>query len=154
MTCAQMVALAGILTFSSMALGQETNDKDGTTAEELKRLDHAVLDAEKSLNVSLLEDMFAPNYVLVMPNGVVYTKEKWLGILKSPDHPVIEVVDPEDIHVHIFEDLAILTDTTTLRSRDSKGQESAGVFRVFRVVLKQKGRWRIAAVELTPLKVN
>ena len=154
MTCAQMFALAGILTFSSMVLGQEINNKDGTTAEELKRLDHAVLDAEKSLNVSLLEEMFAPNYVLVMPNGVVYTKEKWLGILKSPDHPVIEVVDPEDIHVHIFEDLAILTDTTTLRSRDSKGQESAGVFRVFRVVLKQKGRWRIAAVELTPLKVN
>jgi hypothetical protein len=154
MTCAQMFALAGILTFWSTALGQEINDKGGAAQAELIRLDHAVLNAEKTLNVSLLEDMFAPSYVLVMPNGLVYTKEKWLGILKSPDHPVIEVVEPKDIHVHIFDDLAILTDTTTLRSRDSKGQESAGVFRVFRVALKQKGSWRIAAVELTPVKAN
>jgi ketosteroid isomerase-like protein len=154
MTSAQMFALAGILTLWSTALGQEINNKGGTTQEELIRLDHAVLDAEKSLNVSFLEDIFAPNYVLVMPNGLVYTKEKWLGILKSPDHPVIEVVEPKDVRVHIFGDLAILTDTTTLRSRDSKGQESAGVFRVFRVAFKQKGKWRIAAVELTPMKVN
>jgi ketosteroid isomerase-like protein len=149
-----MLVVVGILAVSSMALRQEINKKGADTAEELRRLDHKALEAEKSLDVASLDRIFAPSYVLVMPNGVVYTKEKWLGILKSPEHPVIKAVDPEDIHVHLFGDLAILTDTTTLRSLDGKGQESVGAYRVFRVMLKQEGAWRVAAVELTQIKSN
>jgi ketosteroid isomerase-like protein len=149
-----MLVVVGILAVSSMALRQEINKKGADTAEELRRLDHKALEAEKSLDVASLDRIFAPSYVLVLPNGVVYTKEKWLGILKSPEHPVIKAVDPEDIHVHLFGDLAILTDTTTLRSLDGKGQESVGAYRVFRVMLKQEGAWRVAAVELTQIKSN
>jgi ketosteroid isomerase-like protein len=151
---ALMLVLSAVLAVSSIVLSQETVKKGADTAEELMQLDHQVLDAEKSLNVALLDQLFAPSYVLVLPDGVAYTKEQWLGILKGPDHPIIEVVVPEDIHVHLFGDVAILTDTTTLRSRDRKGQRSGGTFRVFRVMLKQQGKWRVAAVELTPVKSN
>ena len=147
-----MFGLVTALAVSSMALGQEAGKKDGNVEEELKTLDHNVLDAEKKFDIAALEQLFAPSYFLVLPNGEIYSRGKWIGILKGPDHPTIEVLDSKDIHVHVFGNMAILTDTTTLKSHDNKGVEFSGTFRVFRVCLKQQGKWRLAGVEMTPLK--
>jgi ketosteroid isomerase-like protein len=148
----RIFALLSVFAVSAMALGKEINNKNRGAAEELRKLDNIVLNAEKGRDVRLLEDFFAPSYLLILPSGEVYTKEKWLGLLKSPDHPVIEAINVANIQVHVFGDVAVVTDTTTVRSHDSKGQVSGGTFSVLRVMLKRRGKWQVAGVELSALE--
>ena len=141
----QLTALAALMMFAPHAFAQT---KAGASAEEetLKKLDHSWLDAEKRLDVAYCEKFFADSYVLVFPNGQFYTKKQWLDILRGPDHPVIEFLDPEDIHVHLHGNVAILTDHTTLKGHDSKGNSMDGEFNVFRVVIRKNGNWQAAGV--------
>jgi ketosteroid isomerase-like protein len=156
-TYIRIMLLAGLISASSVAPGQETGSgsvkrNQAALDKQFAAIDQKWMDAEKNLDIPFIEEFFAPSYLLVLPNGEVYTRAKWVGILKSPDHPVFEVLEPRDVHAHVFGDVAILTDTTTVKSHDSQGKESGGTFRVFRVLVKQQGKWRAAGVEMTPLE--
>lgn len=146
----QLMALAAVLMFAPHAFAQA---KPTASAEEesLKKFDHDWLDAEKRLDVAYCEKFFADSYVLVFPNGQTYTKKQWLDILRGPDHPVITFLDPEDIKVHLHGNVAILTDHTTLKGHDSKGNSMDGEFNVFRVVIKNNGNWQAAGVVMNAI---
>jgi len=152
MRCAQVLILIAMMAGSQAAFGQAAGKKDGDVVEQLKQFDHDWLDAEKRDDVAYCEKRFAESYVLVVTGGKMYTKSEWLGVLKSPDHPVIELIDPEDIQVHLHGNMAILIDRTTLKGHDSKGQEFGGQYRVFRVVIKQNGEWRATGVVMNPIQ--
>jgi ketosteroid isomerase-like protein len=139
-------AMIVILAYAPQVFSQAKPNTGAGAVEELKKLDHKWLDSEKNLDVDYCEKFFADSYILVFPNGQAYTKAEWLGILKGPDHPTITMLDPEDIQVHLYGNLAILTDHTTLKGHDSKGNSMDGEFNVFRVVTKQNGVWRATGV--------
>ena len=142
-----LATLVAILALAPLASAQTKPATARPSAEEeLKKLDHKWLDSERLLDVDYCEKFFADSYVLVFPNGQPYTKKEWLGILRGPDHPTITKLDPEDIQVHVFGNVAILTDHTTLKGHDSKGNSMDGEFKVFRVVIKQNGEWRATGV--------
>jgi len=141
-------ALVVILAFAPFARSQAKAASEAAAVEELKKLDHTWLDSEKRLDVDYCEKFFADSYVLVFPNGQALTKKEWLDILRGPDHPTITMLDPEDIKVHLYGDVAILTDHTTLKGHDRKGKSMDGEFNVFRVVIKQNGEWRATGVEM------
>lgn len=152
MKCAQVLMLTAILAGSPVAFGQAAGRKDADVVEQLKRFDHDWLDAEKRDDVAYCEKHFADSYVLVVTGGKMYTKSEWLGVLRSPDHPTIELIDPEDIQVHLHGNMAILVDRTTLKGHDSQGKEFGGQYRVFRVVIKQDGEWRATGVVMNPIQ--
>jgi ketosteroid isomerase-like protein len=150
MTRFQLTALVATLMFAPLAFAQ-TKPTSSADEESLKKFDHSWLDAEKRLDVAYCEKNFADSYVLVLANGQVYTKKQWLDILRGPDHPVITLLDPEDIKVHLHGNVAILTDHTTLKGHDSKGNSMDGEFNVFRVVIKKDGSWQAAGVVMNAL---
>jgi ketosteroid isomerase-like protein len=115
-------------------------------AVDWKALDHKWLDSERTGDLDYLEKFFADSYVLVLANGQIYTKKEWLGILRSADRPTLLMLDPENIKVHVFGNVAILTDHTTIKGHDSKGNSLDGEFNVFRVVIKQDGSWKATGV--------
>jgi ketosteroid isomerase-like protein len=133
--------LCGRLTF-----GQAKGTSTPGDGVDWKALDHKWLDSERTGNLDYLEKFFADSYVLVLANGQSYTKKEWLGILRSADRPTLLVLDPENIKVHVFGNVAILTDHTTVKGHDSKGNSLDGEFNVFRVVIKQDGNWRATGV--------
>ena len=141
----QLTVLAAILVFAPHARAQSKPDSSAEI-EAIKKFDHSWLDAEKRLDVAYCEKFFADSYVLVLPNGQFYTKKQWLDVLRGPDHPVITFLDPEDIRVHLHGNIAILTDHTTLKGHDSKGNSMDGEFNVFRVVIRKNGIWQAAGV--------
>lgn len=145
-------ALVLAITYAPFAFAQTKPASTSGVEEDLKSLDHKWLDAEKRLDVGYCEKFFADSYVLVFPNGQAYTKKEWLGILRGPDHPTITMLDPENIQVHLFGNVAILTDHTTLKGHDSKGNSMDGEFNVFRVVVKQNGAWRATGVVMNAVK--
>ena len=133
--------LCGRLTF-----GQSKSAVSPAAGEDWKALDHKWLDSGKTGDLDYLEKFFADSYVLVLANGQSYTKKEWLGILRSADRPTLLVLDPENIKVHVFGNVAILTDHTTIKGHDSNGNSLDGEFNVFRVVIKQNGSWRATGV--------
>ena len=139
-------ALALILSFAPLAFSQTKSAAPPAGGEDWKALDHKWLDSERTGDLDYLEKFFADSYVLVLANGQSYTKKEWLGILRGPDRPTLLVLDPENIQVHVLGNAAILTDHTTIKGHDSKGNSLDGEFNVFRVVIKQNGTWRATGV--------
>ena len=119
-------------------------------ATDWKALDHKWLDSERTGDLDYLGKFFADSYVLVLANGVTYTKKEWLDILRGPDRPTLLMLDPENIKVRDFGNVAILTDHTTIKGHDSKGNSLDGEFNVFRVVIKQNGAWHATGVVMNP----
>lgn len=113
-------------------------------------LDHKWLDSEKNGDLAYLEKFFADSYVLVLADGQSFTKKEWLAVLKGPDRPTLLTLNPENIQVHVFGNVAILTDHTTIKGHDAKGNSLDGEFNVFRVVIKQNGMWRATGVVMNP----
>jgi ketosteroid isomerase-like protein len=141
-----VAALAFILSFAPLAFCQTKSTAPPAGGEDWKALDHKWLDSERTGDLDYLEKFFADSYVLVLANGQSYTKKEWLGILRSADRPTLLLLDPENIQVHVFGNVAILTDHTTIKGHDSKGNSLDGEFNVFRVVIKQNGSWRATGV--------
>jgi ketosteroid isomerase-like protein len=135
-----------ILSIAALAFGQTKSAAPPAGGEDWKALDHKWLDSERTGDLDYLEKFFADSYVLVLANGQSYTKKEWLGILRSADRPTLLQLNPENIQVHVFGNVAILTDHTTIKGHDSKGNSLDGEFNVFRVVIKQNGSWRATGV--------
>jgi ketosteroid isomerase-like protein len=143
-------ALALILSFAQLASGQTKSAATPDSGVDWKALDHKWLDSERTGDLDYLEKFFSDSYVLVLANGQTYTKKEWLRILRGPDRPTLLVLDPENIQVHVFGNVAILTDHTTIKGHDSKGNSMDGEFNVFRVVIKENGSWRATGVVMNP----
>ena len=139
-------ALALIFCFAPFAFSQTKSATLPAGGEDWSALDHKWLDSERTGDLDYLEKFFADSYVLVLANGQSYTKKEWLGILRGPERPTLLKLDPENIKVHLFGNVAILTDHTTIKGHDSKGNSLDGEFNVFRVVIKQNGTWRATGV--------
>jgi ketosteroid isomerase-like protein len=146
--------LMGIVMFAQVAKAQSKSSAPGAVEEELKKLDRKWLDSERTGDLDYCEKFFADSYVLVLANGTMYTKAEWLGILRGPDRPTLEVLDPTNIQVHVFGNVAILTDHTTLKGHDSKGARLDGEFNVFRVVIKKNGNWQATGVVMNEDKTK
>jgi ketosteroid isomerase-like protein len=135
-----------ILGCASLAFAQTKSSAPATGVEDWNALDHKWLDSERNGDLDYLEKFFAESYVLVLADGTTYTKKEWLGILRGPERPTLLKLDPVNIKARVFGNVAILTDHTTVKGHDSKGNSLDGEFNVFRVVIKQNGIWRATGV--------
>lgn len=142
----QIGALVMVLSFVPLAWCQTKSAAPAGGAVDWAALDHKWLDSEKNGDLNYLEKFFADSYVLVLADGQSFTKKEWLGILRGPDRPTLLLLNPENIKAHVFGNVAILTDHTTIKGRDSKGNSLDGEFNVFRVVIKENGMWRATGV--------
>ena len=146
--------LMGLVMLAPAAKAQSKSSAPAGVEEELKKLDRKWLDSERTGDLDYCEKFFADSYVLVLANGTMYTKAEWLGILRGPDRPTLEVLDPTNIQVHVFGNVAILTDHTTVKGHDSKGARLDGEFNVFRVVIKKNGNWQATGVVMNEDKTK
>ena len=142
--CAAILTLG--LLCAPLAFAQTKAVESATGGEDWSALDHKWLDSERTGDLAYLDKFFADSYVLVLANGQSYTKKEWLGILKGPDRPTLLTLHPENIKAHVFGNVAILTDHTTIKGHDAKGNSMDGEYNVFRVVIKQNGSWRATGV--------
>lgn len=149
------MALAALIALPlTLALGQPRGNQNADTIEQLKRLDRAWLAAEKNHDVAYCERFFADDYVLVVASGRTYTKTQWLSALQSPGRAHYDVLRNDAIQVHLFGNVAILIDRTTVKGRDSRGRFFGGQYRVFRVMVRQNGRWRAAGAVMNTIRPN
>ena len=130
-----------------MALGQApkktSRSRRGRRPAPVAILDHVWLDAAHNHDGETAAWLFADNFVEIHPGGILVSKQEQVDMIKNTQLGDI-AIQSSDIQVrYASPDVAVLTDTTTIRG--TQGETNyGGQYRVMRVFVKQQGRWRAA----------
>jgi ketosteroid isomerase-like protein len=150
------ILLAVVFASSASTAGQsagkaaERSKAGNDTAETVSVLDHIWLDAARNRDTGTMSWLFADDFVEVHPGGEVVDKAKQIDQIHDPKGEV-EEIHPDDIQVrYVSSDVAILTDTTTIKGH-SGSRTYSGTYRTMRVFVKEKGRWRAAGAGITKI---
>lgn len=117
--------------------------------QQLKDLDGQWLHAAEQNDTTFLAKLFTDRMFEILPDGSIITGSEMLNIIGGQRHRGVSV---DDIRVHgIYPEIAVLTDRTTLRNAIVNGRDITGQYRVMRIFVKQQGKWRGAAADMTPI---
>ncbi len=144
------VALIVVVASLPLALGQSSKkaSQADDVAETVSILDHIWLDAAHNYDSGTLGWLFADNFVEVHPGGAIANKQQQIDQVSNARGDSLDL-HPDDIQVrYASPDVAVLTDMTTIRGH-SGGIAYDGRYRVMRVFVKQRGRWRAAGAGIT-----
>ena len=98
-------------------------------------------------DMSVLESFTAEDYTGTSPDGAFYTRAQARDSITSGDY-VLESAELDDMKVRVYGDTAVLTGRSTEKSK-YKGQDVSGQYRFIDVFVKQGGRWRVVASQVT-----
>jgi ketosteroid isomerase-like protein len=142
-----------IIASGAVALGQAPKKpvaSGESPAATIAVMDHIWLDAAHNRDTGTMDWLFADNFVEIHPGGFIVNKKEQLDQIRDPNIILTEI-HPDDIQVrYVSPDVAVLTDTTTIRG-ESAGVKYNGPQRVMRVFVKQNGRWRAAGAGIAPI---
>ena len=155
MTRAYALAATTLLIVASgvVALAQSPGKRPATgedVAATVAVLDHIWLDAAHNRDTGTLDWLFADDFVEVHPGGFIVNKQEQIDQIRDPQR-ILNEIHPDNIQVrYASPDVAVLTDTTTIRG-ESGGVRYDGPQRVIRVFVRQNGRWRAAGAGIVRL---
>ena len=128
----------------SIALAQSTKKSEKEdVAETVAIMDHIWLNAAHNRDTGTMALLFADNFVEIHPGGDIVNKQEQIDQIGDPKRAILEIHPDEIVVRYASPDVAVLTDTTTIRGL-SGGVNYDGKQRVMRVFVKQNGRWRAA----------
>jgi ketosteroid isomerase-like protein len=149
-------ASAALLMIASgaVALGQPPQ-KSAASGEDVAGtvsiLDHIWLDAARNHDGETADWLFADGFVEIHPGGFLVDKQQQVDMIGNTKLGDLQI-QSQDIQVrYASPDVAMLTDTTTIRGTQGDVPYD-GQYRVMRVFVKQRGRWRAAGAGLARLK--
>jgi len=145
------VTILLIVASAAVALGQAPGKaSDENVAGTVSILDHVWLDAAHNHDGETAAWLFAENFVEIHPGGILVTKQQQVDMIKNVKLGDL-AIQSSDIQVrYASPDVAVLTDTTTIRGTQGETNYS-GQYRVMRVFVKQHGRWRAAGAGIARL---
>ena len=132
-----------ILMCAGMALAQKSAASGNGAEKELKQIENAWTDAQKTRNVDALRDILADDWVGLGWDGEMSDKAKALSDLKSPGNS-LNNIEMGPMKVRIFGNTAVVTGSNTEKSMEH-GKDSSGRYIWTDVFVKQKGTWRAVA---------
>jgi ketosteroid isomerase-like protein len=128
----------------SIALAQSSKKSEKEdVAETVAIMDHIWLNAAHNRDTGTMAWLFADNFVEIHPGGDIVNKQEQIDQIGDPKRAILEIHPDEIVVRYASPDVAVLTDTTTIRGL-SGGVNYDGKQRVMRVFVKQNGRWRAA----------
>src|ERR1700680_2662528 len=138
------VFLVVVIASGAVALGQSSKKVvQEDVAKTAAILDHVWLDAAHNRDTGTMAWLFADNFVEIHPGGDIVNKQQQIDQIADLQRANLEL-HPDTIKGRdAAPDVAVLTDTTTIRGL-SGGVTYDGEQRVIRVFVKQNGRWRAA----------
>lgn len=145
-----------IVASGAVALGQAPQ-KPAAPGEDVAGtvsiLDHIWLDAARNHDAETASWLFADDFVEIHPGGFLVNKQQQVEMIGNTKLGDLQI-QSKDIQVrYASPDVAILTDTTTIRGTQGDVPYD-GQYRVMRVFVKQHGRWRAAGAGLARLNTQ
>ena len=87
------------------------------------------------------------DYVFTNQDAVIRTKAQMVSAYASGSIKY-ESVKLDDLKVHAYGDMAVVTGRSTVKGTDN-GKDISGQFRYTRVYVKRQGTWQLVATQLT-----
>jgi hypothetical protein len=119
----------------------------GPVEQELAKLDRELMDATLRNDQTMMQRVALERFVFINPVGGVQERGDTQG-------PKIESIQTQDVQVRVHGDTAILIGHANVKGRFPDGPDISGPYRYMRVFVKQKGQWRLAAVQITPIQAS
>lgn len=104
--------------------------------------------AHQTSDVAMFDSVWAEDYVLTDYRGAVKERVQALAEWRAGQHRYASYVS-EDIRVRIYGAAAVVTARVRRASRTDP--DNVGEFRHTRVFVRQRGRWRLVATQVTPV---
>jgi ketosteroid isomerase-like protein len=104
--------------------------------------------AHQTSDAATLDRIWADDYVLTDYRGIVKERAQALAEWKAGEHRYGSYVS-DDIRVRAYGDVAVVTARVTRASLSDP--QNVGQFRHTRVFVRQHGRWRLVATQVTPI---
>ena len=126
-------------------------DPKNVPAEFVKlyaRWDEALVKAD----VATLNELYADEVRLTMPDGKLETKADFVGQVKSGEYKVANPSTTE-LQVHIHGEIAVAT-YVWKAAETHKGEKIAGHYHFTDVWVKRDGRWQVVVCQSTPVKTQ
>lgn len=135
-----------VLTIASgtVALGQAPKNPAAAgedVAGTVSILDHVWLDAAHNHDGETAAWLFADNFVEIHPGGFLVNKQQQVDMIKNTQLGDVAIQSSVIQVRYASPDVAVLTDTTTIHGKQGEANYD-GQYRVMRVFVKQRGRWR------------
>ena len=120
-----------------------------TTLEELADLDYTLIRAEINGDIATLEALATEDFTLVGPVGFVLDKGQWLERYRDGGLRTTALAF-EDAVTRVYHDFAIRIGRH-VQEAQFQGRPVNGEFRATHIAVRQRDRWRLAGIHLSPI---
>jgi len=115
--------------------------------DEIVKLQEKFDQAEKDADKEALNDLIADDFLSIGPKGFVLNKQEWID-----RHAYFKYLHLEtsEIDVSLYDNTAIVRNIQR-NIGDMNGRQVKVATRVSQVWVKQKDKWKLAAIQFSPL---
>src|SRR5262245_47706385 len=135
----------------SLVLAQTSDEKAAPSSkaeQEVVKVSKEIIEALGRTDVAALDRIYADDYILTEAFGLS-SKAQLMDAWKSGSVKYTSASD-KDLSVRVFGDTAVTTGVLTLKGQNPRGDFTINV-RYTNVWVKQQGRWRLVASQLTDI---
>ena len=126
---------------SSHAIGRIAAEHEVRTAERQR------FDAMLKQDVAALDTLLDEDLTYVHTDGEMQSKPEFIDLIRSR-RLVYESIEPSDMHVRVYEGIAIVTGRSQMRVRSAGGVSSFGI-RFTEAYVRREGRWLLTGWQAT-----
>lgn len=143
----------GILALTALPSFAQTKSGEATTVSpvelEITNLEHERLRAFAQDDKATFEQLVTDDLTMTHSSGEVADKAELMAVMRpsTPERP-LPALSTEDVKVRVYGDAAVMTGRLVETARDGR---RVFVLRFTNTYIKQKGRWRMSAGQLTTL---
>ena len=124
----------------------KNNDK---AVQEVIEFRNRFIEAEENRDMAYLDKALADEFFAMNPQGQLLDKTHQMENLKRPDR-TLKVLNPRETQVHLYGDVAVLTEHVTVDGMD-KGRPFGGEYRFVRIFAKKNGNWQAVMAQGAPI---
>jgi len=144
----EAMGLRTFLIVVGAAVASAGSSQPSDVKDELIAIMREIDRAHQTSDAATLDRIWADDYVLTDYRGIVKERAQALAEWKAGEHRYSSYVS-DDIRVRAYGDAAVVTARVTRASLSDP--QNIGQFRHTRVFVRQHGRWRLVATQVTPV---
>src|SRR6266403_2811709 len=141
-----------VVTVAPMGVGQKQSARGThrTSVEEaIRKLDNERIQAQIHADATVLDRIYAADFIGVGPSGTARTKPQVILDFTSGDLK-FQSITTDEVQVRVYGNTAVETGRSTMNGQD-RGKAVPRDNRFTRVWVKQQGHWRLVLNHYSPL---
>lgn len=147
-----LAMLLAIMVFGSACANAPSTVDPEIVKGELATLERRLIVAVQRKDMATLAEIWDDNYFGTAPNGVTVAKKDLMTAVQD-GVIVIDSIEPDDLFVRLFGDVAVMTGKAAVKATVVNDAIITNV-RGTGIFVRRDGKWKIAGVHVGPNRPN